>query len=109
MHMSMAVGVIKKQGTFKAYNKACAAYVEQRKVVKQAKAALAILNAAMSKGEKTSKKASEKASQKAKKGAALADTSDPELRPEYQADYQKAQFAAEAAKNKREAAATGMF
>jgi hypothetical protein len=113
MHVSMAVNAIKKQGTFKAYKEACEAYVEQRKVAKQAKANLAIINAAMSKGEKTSKKtskkASEKASLKAKEGAALADAPDQELRAEYQADYKKAKSTAEAAKNKRKAAATKMF
>jgi hypothetical protein len=109
MHMSTAVNRIKKRGTFKAYKEACEAYVEQRKVAKQVKAALAILNAAMSKGEKTSKKASEKASQKAQEGAALADAPDPELHTEYQADHEKAKFAAEATKNKCKAAATKMF
>jgi hypothetical protein len=87
MHASMAVDTIEKWGTFKAYKKACEAYVEQRKAAKQAKVALAILNAAMSKGEKiskkTSKKASEKASQKAKEGVALADAPGPKLRMEY--------------------------
>jgi hypothetical protein len=76
--------------TFKAYKEACEAYVEQHEVAKQAKAALAILNAAVSKGEKTSrktsKKASDKALQKAKEGAASADAPDPELHAEYHAD-----------------------
>jgi hypothetical protein len=85
--------------------KASDAYVEQCKVAKQAKAALAILNAATSKGEKTSKKAS----QNTKEGLALADAPDPELRADYQADYEKAKFAAETAKNKRKVAATEMF
>jgi hypothetical protein len=87
MHVSVAVNTIEKQGTFKAYKEACEAYVEQHKAVKQAKASLAILSAAVGKGEKTfentskksSKKASEKASQNAKKGAALADAPVPEL------------------------------
>jgi hypothetical protein len=105
VHMSTAGDRIKKNGTFKAHKKACEAYVEQRKAAKQAKAALAILNATMSKGEKTSKKAS----QKNKEGTALADAQDPEQSTEYQADYEKAKFAAETAKNKRKAAATEMF
>ncbi len=71
--------------------------MEQCKAAKQAKAAVAILNAAASDGEITSKKASEKASQKAsqkaKEGTALADTPDPELHAEYQADYETAKFA----------------
>jgi hypothetical protein len=113
MHMSMAVNLIKKRGTFKAYKEACEAYVEQRKVVKQAKAALALLTAAVSKGEKTSKKSSKKASEKAlqktKEGAAFTDAPDPELCAEYQADYKKAKFAAETTKNKRKATATKML
>jgi hypothetical protein len=82
-------------------------------VVKQAKDALALLMAPVSKSKKTykksSKKASEKALQKTKEGAALANAPTPELRAEYQADYEKAKFAIETAKNKREAAATKMF
>ncbi len=80
-------------------------------MAKQAKAALALLTAPTSKGEKDFKKASrknrsekEKAPQKTKEGAALANASAPELCKEYQAIYNKAN-----AKNKREAAATKMF
>jgi hypothetical protein len=63
MHLSTAlVNAIKKRGTFKAYKEAMEAYVEQRKVVKQAKAALALLTAPVSKGKKTSNKTSKKAS-----------------------------------------------
>ncbi len=36
MHVSTALGVIENWGTFKAYKEACKAYVEQRKVAKQA-------------------------------------------------------------------------
>jgi hypothetical protein len=113
MHVSTTLNAIKKQGTFKAYKEAMEAYVEQRKVVKQAKATLALLMAPTSKGEKTSKKSfkkvSEKASKKDKEGAASANAPAPELRREYQADYEKAKFAAETAKNKRKTAATKMF
>jgi hypothetical protein len=113
MHMSTTINPIEKQGTFKAYKEACEAYVEQRKAVKQAKAALALLTAAVSEGEKTSekfsKKASEKALQKTKEGAALAEAPDAELHAEYQADYKKAKIAAETAKKKREATNTKMF
>ncbi len=81
MHVSTALDAIKKQGTFKAYKEAVKAHVEQRKAVKQAKAALALLTAPASKGKKSSEKASkksskkafEKASQKTKEGVALAD------------------------------------
>ena len=60
MHVSSALDAIKKWGTFKAYKEAHEAYVEQRKVEKQAKAALALLLVPTSEGEKASKKASEK-------------------------------------------------
>jgi hypothetical protein len=62
MHVSSALDAIKEQGTFKAYKEAREAYVEQRKVAKQAKAALALLTASTSKGKKDSKKASGKES-----------------------------------------------
>ncbi len=81
--------------------------------MKQAKAALDLLMATVSKGGKTSekfsKKASEKALQKTKEGAALAYAPAPELCMKYQADFKKAKFAAETAKNKRKATATKMF
>jgi hypothetical protein len=120
MHVSSALDAIKKQGTFKAYKEAHEAYVEQWEVEKQAKATLALLMAPTSKGEKASKKVSEKelamtssekekASKKTKEGAALADAPAPELCDEYQALYDKATFAKEIAKNKKEAAATKMF
>ncbi len=113
MHMSMAIDTIKKGGTFKAYKEACEASVEQREAVKQAKAALALLTAAVSKFEKTSKKSSKKASemalQIAKECTVLVDAPDTELCAEYHGDYKKAKFAAETTKNKRKAAATKMF
>jgi hypothetical protein len=60
MHVSSALDAIKKQGTFKAYKEAHKAYVEQKEVAKQAKAALALFAAPTSKAEKASEKASEK-------------------------------------------------
>jgi hypothetical protein len=60
MHVSTALNAIKKWGTFKAYKEAIEAYVEQRKVVKQAKATLALLTAPTCKGKKASKKSSAK-------------------------------------------------
>ncbi len=45
MHVSTALNAIKKRGIFKVYKEAVEAYVEQCKVVKQAKAALALLTA----------------------------------------------------------------
>jgi hypothetical protein len=64
MHVSLALNAIKKQGTFEAYKEAHEAYVEQCKVAKQAKAALALLTAATSEDKKASKKASDKESAK---------------------------------------------
>jgi hypothetical protein len=104
-------------------------------VAKQAKAALALLMAPTSEGKKDSKNASgneslkkssekekasekepakklsekEKTSKKTKEAAALANAPAPELRDEYQALYNKAIFAKETAKNKKDAAATKMF
>jgi hypothetical protein len=99
MHVSIAVNTIKIQGTFKAHD------VDQHKAAKQAKAALAVLNAVTSKGEKTSKKAS----QKTNEGVVLADAPDPELQAEYKKDFQKANKATETAKNKKESAAKNTF
>ncbi len=65
MHVSSALNVIKKWGTFKVYKEAHKAYVERRKVVKQAKANMALLTTPTSKGKKASKKAAKKASKKA--------------------------------------------
>ncbi len=133
--MSSALKAIKKQGTFKAYKEAHKAFAEQCKVVKQAKATLALLTAPTSKGKKDSEKASEKesakkssekekasekepakkspekekTSKKTKEGAALANAPAPELCNKYQALYDKATFAKETAKNKKEAAAPKIF
>jgi hypothetical protein len=121
MHVSSALNAIKKRDTFKAYKEAHEAYVEQKEVAKQAKAALALLLALTSKGKKASKKASEKeeparkssekekAPKKTKEGGALTNAPAPELCNEYQTLYDKATFAKETAKNKRKAAATKMF
>jgi hypothetical protein len=135
MHVSSALNAINKWGTFKAYKEAHKAYVEQRKVAKQANATLALLMAPTSKCKKDSKKASgkesakkssekekasekepakkplekEKTSKKSKECTALADAPAPELCNEYQALYDKATFAKETTKNKKDAAATKMF
>jgi hypothetical protein len=69
MHVSSALDVIKKRGTFKAYKEAHKAYVEQCEVSKQAKANMALFTAPTSKGEKASEKASKKASKKASEKA----------------------------------------
>jgi hypothetical protein len=93
MHVSSALDTIKKWGTFKAYEEAHEAYVEQREVAKEAKVNMSLFATTTSKGEKTkkgtekaSKEASgknrsekEKASQKTKEGAALSNATAPEL------------------------------
>jgi hypothetical protein len=124
MHVSSALNAIEKWGTFKAYKEAHEAYVEQREVAKQAKANMALFTAPTSKGEKASKKASkkpsekasgknrsekEKASQKTKEGTVSSDAPVSDLCKEYKALYEKAMFAKETTKNKKEAAATKMF
>ncbi len=90
--------------------------MEQRKVVKQAKAALAVVLAPTSKGKKASWKASvkkspekEKASQETKESMALVNAPAPELCNKCQAIYNKASFMKMTANNKRKAAATKMF
>ncbi len=45
MHVSSALDAIEKRGTFKAYKEAHEAYVDQREVAKQVKAALALFTA----------------------------------------------------------------
>ncbi len=120
MHVSSALDAIKKRGIFKAYKETHKAYLEQKEVVKQGKAALALFTASTSEGEKASEKASrkeptkkssekEKTPEKTKEGSALAKAPAPELHDEYQALYDKATFAKETAKFKRETAATKMF
>ncbi len=89
--MSSTLDAIKKRSTFKAYREAHKAYLEQKAVVKQAKAVLALFTASTSECEKASKKAyrkepakksseKEKAPEKTKEGLVLAEeTPAPEL------------------------------
>jgi hypothetical protein len=98
MHVSTALDVIEKRGTFKSYTEAHALYVENCKLTKQAKAALAKLDKATSKGDRTP---SRKASQKSQAGAALADAPDPELHAIYQNDLDKAKAATETTKTRK--------
>ena len=69
MHVGSAMDAIKKQGHFKAHEEAHEAYMEQRNLVKQAKAALAELDGTTSKGAGASKKSSKKFSKKHKEAA----------------------------------------
>jgi hypothetical protein len=135
MHVSSTLNAIKKRGTFKAYKEAHEAYVEQREVAKEVKAALALFTAPTSKGKKDFEKASgkeslkksfrkdkasekepakkpsekEKTSKKTREAMASANAPAPELCNKYQALYDKAIFTKETAKNKKDAAATKMF
>jgi hypothetical protein len=115
MHLSSALDVIEKQGTFKAYKEAQGAYVEQRNVAKQAKADMNLFATPTSKGKKATKKGTEKASkeasgknrsekekasQKTKEGAAPSDAPAQHLCKEYKAIYERAILAKETAKSK---------
>ncbi len=103
--MGSALDEIKKRGHFKAHNKANKAYVEQCKLVKQAKATLAKLDGSTSKWAGFSKKPSNSH----KEAVATADTPEPDLQAVYQLDLNKAREAAEKAKVKAELAAQDMF
>jgi hypothetical protein len=81
MHVSSALDAIKKRGTFKAYKDTHKAYVEQCKVAKQVKAALALLTAPTSKGKKDSKKASGKESAKKSSEKEKASEKEPAKKP----------------------------
>ncbi len=124
MHVSSALNVIEKWGTFKAYKEGHKTYVAQKEAAKEAKANLQLFATPASKGEKANKKGTEKtsveafgknlsekekASQKTKEGATQVDTTAPDLRLECKALYEKAIAAKEAAKVQKDAAATKMF
>ncbi len=65
MHVSSALDMITKRGTFKAYKEAHEAYLEQLDVAKQAKADMSLFTTPTSEGEKANKKGTEKDSKKA--------------------------------------------
>ena len=75
MHMGSALEAIEKKSYFKAHKDANKAYVEQRNLVKQAKAALAKLDGATSHGTGSSRKSNKKL----KETAATASQTDPAL------------------------------
>jgi hypothetical protein len=83
--------------------------MEQRNLVKQAKAALSELDGSTSEGAETSKKCSKSSSKKHKEAAAMADASEPNLHDMYQLDLEKARDTAEHARAKAESAAQDMF
>jgi hypothetical protein len=105
MHVGSTLDAIKKRGHFKAHEEANKAYMEQRKLVKQAKATLAELDRTSSKGAGTSKKSSKKH----KEAAAMADAPESDLQAMYQLDLKKVREATEYAKAKVESAAHDMF
>jgi hypothetical protein len=104
MHMRSALEAIKKKGYFKAHKGANVAYVEQRNLVKQAKAALAKLDGTTSEGTGSSRKSSKKP----KETAATDSQPDPDLQAEYMSGIKQA-HATEKAKAKAEQAALDMF
>jgi hypothetical protein len=121
MHLSLALNVIEKQGTFKAYKKAHGAYVEQPDVAKQAKANMSLFTTPTSEGKKANKKGTEKASkeasgknhsekekapQKTKEGAALLDAPAPDLCKVHKAIYKKAILVKDTAKSQKDDPAT---
>jgi hypothetical protein len=105
MHVGLAMDAIKKQGHFKSYKEAHELYVEHCKLTKQAKAALAELNRATSKGAGTSRKSSKKA----KEAMATADATEPNLQADFLLDLKKAREGTENAKAKAESAANNIF
>jgi hypothetical protein len=105
LHVGSALDAIKKKGHFKAHDEAHEVYVEQRKLVTQAKATLAELDGTTSEGTGTSKKPSKRH----KEALATAGTPEPNLPAIYQLDLEKAKEAAEKAKVKAELAAQEMF
>ncbi len=97
--------MIKKQGHFKAHKEAHEAYVEQRNLVKQAKAALAEIDGTTSNGAGASKKSSKKH----KEAAAMADASEPNLQATFLLGLKKAREASENTRTKAKSAAQDMF
>jgi hypothetical protein len=84
--MGSALDAIKKKGYFKAREDANEAYVEQRDLLKQAKAHLAKLDGTTSKGTESSKKSTKKP----KETTATAFQPDPALQAEYMSDIKQA-------------------
>ncbi len=104
MHMLAMLDAIKKHGHLKAYKEAQALYVEQKEVVKLAKASLSLLDG-VSKGSGKSKKTLKKA--KEAKGVTKV-PGDP-MQATFQVDLEKAKSATKKAKGAMTAGATQMF
>jgi hypothetical protein len=94
IHVGSALEAIQKKRYVKANKEANKAYLEQRKLVKQAKTCLAKLDRNISKVTRSSKKST----QKPKETASAASPADPALQAEYASDIKQAQEATEKAK-----------
>jgi hypothetical protein len=105
IHMGSAPEVIKKKGYFKAYKESTKAYLEQCKLVKQAKAHLAKIDGTTSKVTGSSKKPTKNP----KEITTAASPADQSLQAEYLSEIKQAQEAAEKTKAKGEQAAMDMF
>ncbi len=79
MHMTAVLDAIKKNGTFKDYNRAQKAYVEANKAVESAEAGLALLDRTRARSKKYCKK---EALAKAKEAAKEAHAKNPETKSE---------------------------
>jgi hypothetical protein len=118
MHVTAVLDTIKKRGNFKDYKKAQKVYVEQKEVMKSAKAGL-VLNDGTSKGSgklrkslKKTKEAKAKAKEaKAKSKEASGATNVPKdpMKANFQADLEKAKKAVKDAKGAMDAAASKIF
>ncbi len=111
MHVMETLDAIKKRGNFKANNEAQASYVEQKEVVKSAKASLSLLDGTSKgwgKSRKTLKNAKE-AEGKAKAANGTTEVPDNPMRATFQADLEKAKKAAKNAKGAMTTAASQMF
>jgi hypothetical protein len=111
MHVTAELDRIKKHGHFKDYEEAQKAYVEQKEVVKSARAGLALLDGTSEGSEKlstNSKKAKEAKAKSMEANEATKVPKDP-MKANFQANLEKAKKAAKDAKGAMTAAASQMF
>ncbi len=111
MHVMAVLDAIKKRGHFKDYKEAQKAHVEQKEVVKSAKAGLVLLDRASEGSGKLSKKLKKAKEAKAKSKEANGATKVPKdpMKAKFQANLEKAKKAAKDAKGAMTAAASKMF
>jgi hypothetical protein len=111
MHVMAVLDAIKKCGHLKAYKDAQKAYVEQKEVVKSARAGLAPLDGT-SKGSKKLSKKSKKAKEakaKCKEANGATDVPEDPMKANFQANLEKAKKTAKDAKGTITAAASQIF